>query len=155
MNYFTEEKHDLEGYMNNLRTLTKVLDIDTHNFLLNNSFHDSRISEITLENNYNPEVPDDSQESIVSISSAAKHWDNNRYQLLWTDVTIYSIDFDISRNKLFESQKILFNHGLDEWSHDELTLLDNGRLRHEIYLFSQTTIIIECGNFSIKHIGLS
>ena len=155
MNYFTEEKHDLEGYMNNLRTLTKVLDIDTHNFLLNNSFQDSLISEITLENNYNPEVPDDSQESIVSISSSAKHWDNNRYQLLWTDVTVYLIDFDISRNKLFESQKILFNHGLDEWSHDELTLLDNGRLRHEIYLFSQTTIIIECGNFSIKHIGLS
>ncbi|SIO33363.1 hypothetical protein SAMN05878443_2430 [Carnobacterium alterfunditum] len=155
MNYFTEEKHDLEGYMDNLRTLNKVLDIDTHNFLLNTSFHDSRISEITLVNNYNPEVPDESQESIVSISSTAKHWDNNIYQLLWTDVTIHSIDFDISRNKLFESQKILFNSGLDEWSHDELTLLDNGRLRHEIYLFSQTTIIIECGNFSIKRMDVS
>ena len=141
--------------MDNLRTLTKVLDIDTHSFLLNNSFHDSRISEITLVNKYNPEVPDESQESIISISSTTKRWDNNRYQLLWTDVTIYSVDFDISRNKLFESQKILFNSGLDEWSHDELTLLDNGRLRHEIYLFSQTTIIIECGNFSIKRIALS
>ena len=155
MNYFTEEKHDLEGYLDNLRTLNKVLDTDTYNFLLNTSFHDSRISEITLVNKYNPEVSNESKESIISISSTAKHWDNNRYQLLWTDVTIYSVDFDISRNKLFESQKILFNSGLDEWSHDELTLLDNGRLRHEIYLFSQTTIIIECGNFSIKHIGLS
>lgn len=155
MNYFTEEKHDLEGYLDNLRTLNKVLDTDTYNFLLNTSFHDSRISEITLVNKYNPEVPDESQESIISISSTTKRWDNNRYQLLWTDVTIYSVDFDISRNKLFESQKILFNSGLDEWSHDELTLLDNGRLRHEIYLFSQTTIIIECGNFSIKRIALS
>ncbi|MGY0400418.1 hypothetical protein [Carnobacterium jeotgali] len=155
MNYFTEEKHDLEGYLDNLRTLNKVLDTDTYNFLLNTSFHDSRISEITLVNKYNPEVSNESKESIISISSTAKHWDNNRYQLLWTDVTIYSVDFDISRNKLFESQKILFNRGLDEWSHDELTLLDNGRLRHEIYLFSQTTIIIECGNFSIKRIGLS
>lgn len=32
MKYFTEIKNDLEGYMDNLRTLNKVLDIDTLNF---------------------------------------------------------------------------------------------------------------------------
>ena len=150
MKYFTEEKHDIEGYRDNLKCLDTVLDTNTYNFLLNTSFHDSLIREITVLNDYDPEVSNDSQESIVTVSAKIKYWDDTLYELLWKDVTVYSFDFDISRSKVVETQKILFNRGLDEWSIDELTLIKNDRLRHEIIFFSQAMLIIECGNFSIK-----
>ncbi|AEB28907.1 hypothetical protein CAR_c01560 [Carnobacterium sp. 17-4] len=150
MEYFTEEKHDIEGYRNNLKFLDKVLDTITYNFLLNTSFHDSLIREMIVSNNYNPEVSNDSQESIVTVSARIEYWDNTLYELSWNDVTVYSFDFDVSRSKVAETQKILFNRGLDEWSLDELTLITNDRLRHEIIFFSQTIMIIECSNFSIK-----
>lgn len=150
MKYFTEEKHDIEGYRNNLRFLDNVLDTNTYNFLLNTSFHDSLIREITVSNDYDPEVTNDSQESIVTVSARIEYWDNTLYELSWKDVTVYSFDFDVSRNKVAETQQILFNRGLDEWSLDELTLIKNDRLRHEIIFFSQAMMIMECGNFSIK-----
>lgn len=150
MEYFTEEKHDIEGYRNNLKCLNTVLDANTYNFLLNTSFHDSLIREITVSNDYDPEVPNDSQESIVTVSAKIKYWDDTLYELLWKDVTVYSFDFDISRSKVVETQQLLFNRGLDEWSFDELTLIKNDRLRHEIIFFSQAMMIIECGDFSIK-----
>ena len=150
MEYFTEEKHDIEGYRNNFKFLDKVLDANTYNFLLNTSFHDSLICEIKVLNDYVPEVPDDSQKSIVTVSAKIKYWDDTLYELSWKDVTVYSFDFDISRSKVVETQKILFNRGLDEWSLDELTLIKNDRLKHEIIFFSQAMMIIECGDFSIK-----
>ena len=118
MKYFTEEKHDIEGYRDNLKCLDTVLDTNTYIFLLNTSFHDSLIREITVLNDYDPEVSNDSQESIVTVSAKIKYWDDTLYELLWKDVTVYSFDFDISRSKVVETQKILFKRGLDEWSLD-------------------------------------
>lgn len=68
-----------------------------------------------VSNNYNPQVSDDSQESIVTVSARIEYWDN----------TLYSFDFDITRSKVVETQQILFKRGLDEWSIDELTLIAN------------------------------
>ncbi|MER2175656.1 MAG: hypothetical protein ABS911_13340 [Carnobacterium sp.] len=62
----------------------------------------------------------------------------------------FSIKIRDNKWKRFETQQILFNRGLDEWSIDELTLINNDRLRHEIVFFSQAIMIIECSIFSIK-----
>ena len=97
-----------------------------------------------LLNQYDDNTSDESKKSIVSVHAKLQYWDGTIIELLWADVTQYFIDFDITRNKIAETNQILFNRGLDEWSHDELTQKDNGRLQHEIFLFSQTTIKIEC-----------
>lgn len=147
MQYFTEDLDDIEGYMKSLQILENRLDPETYQFMVNHSFHDSDIHKITVLNN---EVADESEVSPVSVAIQLTYWDNQKYELLWENVSKYSTDFDISRNKVVETDRVLFERGLDQWSHDELVLTAKDDLRHEIILFSQTKIIIECKKFSIK-----
>lgn len=149
MQYFTEDKDDIEGYMKSLQLLEKKLDPATYQFMVNHSFHDSDIHKITILNN---EGTDESEISPLSLSIQLTYWDNQKYELLWENVSKYSTDFDIIRNKVVETGQILFGRGLDQWSHDELVRTSKGDLHHEIVLFSQTRIMIECMQFSIKNI---
>lgn len=152
MQFFNEEKHDIEGYINNLMTLKGTLEADTLSFMLNHSFHDSVVNSITVLNPQDFDQANDTEKSNVSVSIKLTNWDDKRYELVWENVMVYTVDFDISRNKIIENGQILFERGLDQWSHDELIQLPNGSLRHEIYLFSKTTILIECQVFSIQSI---
>ena len=152
MKYFTKTKHDIEEYMKNIQKLENILNPDTHNFMLNDSFHDSVLNKLTVLNNSNIEEPPNSDINEVSVVAKLTHWNDRKYELLWENVNLYSVDFDITRNRIVETNQILYERGLDQWSHDELTLTANGNLRHEIFLFSQTTIIIESTNFIIKAI---
>lgn len=152
MKYFTKTKHDIEAYMKNIQKLENILNPDTHNFMLNDSFHDSVLNKLTVLNNSNIEETPNSDINEVSVVAKLTHWNDRKYELLWENVNLYSVDFDITRNRIVETNQILYERGLDQWSHDELTLTADGNLRHEIFLFSQTTIIIESTNFIIKAI---
>ena len=152
MKFISEEKNDIKGYHESLLSLKKILEPKTFNFMLNESFHDSVINKITTVNNYGENKYNTEKDSIVSVSAHLKHWNEQEYELVWENVRVYLLDFDISRNKIAESNQILFDRGLDEWSHDELLLLEDNHLRHEIFLFSQTTIIIECSKFYINQV---
>ena len=152
MKYFTKTKHDIEEYMKNIQKLENILNPDTHNFMLNDSFHDSVLNKLTVLNNSNIEETPNSDINEVSVVAKLTHWNDRKYELLWENVNLYSVDFDITRNRIVETNQILYERGLDQRSHDELTLTADGNLRHEIFLFSQTTIIIESTNFIIKAI---
>ena len=152
MKYFTKTKHDIEEYMKNIQKLENILNPDTHNFMLNDSFHDSVLNKLTVLNNSNIEETPNSDINEVSVVAKLTHWNDRKYELFWKNVNLYSVDFDITRNRIVETNQILYERGLDQWSHDELTLTADGNLRHEIFLFSQTTIIIESTNFIIKAI---
>ena len=152
MKYFTKTKHDIEEYMKNIQKLENILNPDTHNFMLNDSFHDSVLNKLTVLNNSNIEETPNSDINEVSVVAKLTHWNDRKYELLWENVNLYSVDFDITRNRIVETNQILYERGLDQWSHDELTLTADGNLRHEIFLFSQTTITIESTNFIIKAI---
>lgn len=147
MKYFNESKDDIDGYMKSLELLKGILDQGTYQFMINHSFHDSWINQLTV---LNKEGADDSKISPVSVQMHLTYWDNQKYELLWENVSKYSTDFDIMRNKVVETGQVLFERGLDQWSHDELLLTVKGDLSHEIMLFSQTRIMIECKQFSIK-----
>ena len=151
MKYFTDKKHDIEGYMENLQKIDSVLDQHTHNFMLNNSFHDSVLNKLTVLNNINEITNSESYE--VSVVAELTYWDDKKYELLWENVTLYSLDFDITRNKVVETNQILYDRGLDQWSHDELTLTEKGLLHHQIILFSDTKVIIRCKQFSIRNLS--
>ena len=152
MKYFTKTKHDIEEYMKNIQKLENILNPDTHNFMLNDSFHDSVLNKLTVLNNSNIEETPNSDINEVSVVAKLTHWNDRKYELLWENVNLYSVDFDITRNRIVETNQILYERGLDQWSHDELTLTADVNLRHEIFLFSQTTITIESTNFIIKAI---
>ena len=151
MKYFTDKKNDIEGYMENLQKIDSVLDQHTHNFMLNNSFHDSVLNKLTVLNNINEITNSESYE--VSVVAELTYWDDKKYELLWENVTLYSLDFDITRNKVVETNQILYYRGLDQWSHDELTLTEKGLLHHQIILFSDTKVIIRCKQFSIRNLS--
>lgn len=61
MKYFTENKNDFEGYRKNIGTLENILDQETYNFMLDNSFHDSLLNNLTVLSNYNNEEFYDSE----------------------------------------------------------------------------------------------
>ena len=148
MKYFTEEIWDFEGYQKHLFSLKETLDEDTFDFLQTNSFHDGILCDITVHNPYT-EKTEDIKSSIVFVTAKIKHWNGQVYTLLWKNVTVYQFDFNISRNKVVETNEILFDRGLDEWSHDELTLNEENKMQHEIDFFSKTRLLIECSDFSI------
>lgn len=147
MKYFTEDIDDIEGYMKSLQMLESRLNQATYQFMKNHSFHDSEIRKITVLNN---DGTDETEISPVSVRIQLIYWDNQEYELLWENVSKYSTSFDITCNKIVGTDQVLFERGLDQWSHDELVLTAKGDLRHEIILFSQTRIIIECKKFSIE-----
>ena len=87
------------------------------------------------------------------MSAKIKHWSDQVYTLLWKNVTVYQFDFNVFRNKVVETNEIIFDRGLDEWSHDELTLNEENKIRHEIEFFSGTSLLIECCDFFIRLLG--
>lgn len=148
MKYFTENKNDLDGYRKNIESLEDILDDETYTFMLNNSFHDSVLDKLTVLNNI--EETTNSESCEVSVVAELTSWDDKKYELLWKNVTVYFVDFDIARNKGVHTNQILYERGLDQWFHDELVLTPKGLLHHQIILFSQTKMIIKCKKFSIK-----
>ena len=149
MKYFTEDIHDVEGYLKSLPLLEDRLDQATYQFLLNHSFHDSTINQLTV---LNTEGLDELEISPVSVIIQLTYWNEQKYELRWKNVMNYSTDFDITRNKVAETGEVLFDRGLDQWAYDELALTSQDTLHHEILLFSQTIIKIECKEFSVKEI---
>ena len=63
---------------------------------------------------------------------------------------------EILTRNVYENKphKIVFKGkwGLDEWGYDEILPLNQNQLQHEIFLFSQTTIIIHCSSIKIRKI---
>lgn len=153
MKYFTKTKNDLEGYRKNIKSLEQILDNETYLFMLNHSFHDSLLTELTVLDNSNEDDSYDSKISPVSVRAQVTYWDDTHYELLWEEAHAYSVDFDVTRNTIVETGLILYERGLDQWSHDELVLTAKGLLHHQIVLFSQTKISITCKKFSIRHLG--
>lgn len=149
MRYFTDDLDDIEGYMRNLQTLENRLDEETYRFMVNYSFHDSTIDQLTV---FNDEGAEEAEISPVSVVIQLTHWDEQKYELVWKNVVNYSTDFDITRNQVVGTGQVLYERGLDHWSHDELIQTPQDNLHHEIRLFSQTKISIECKEFSIKKI---
>lgn len=149
MKYFTEDIHDIEGYLKSLQLLENRLDQTTYQYMLDFSFHDSIINQLKV---LNKEGVNESKISPVSVVIHLTYWDEQKYELRWKNVMKYSADFDITRNKVVETGEVLFYRGLDQWAYDELAITSQGNLHHEILLFSQTTIMIECKEFSIKKI---
>lgn len=152
MKYFTENKNDLEGYKKNIKSLQKLLDHETFRFMINNSFHDSLINKLAIINNHsnNNKEPYDSEISPVSVCAQLTYWNDKKYELLWEDVSVYSVDFDVTRNQVVETGQILYKRGLDQWSHDELVLTKKGLWHHQIILYSQTKVTIKCKKFTIR-----
>ncbi|WP_080145793.1 hypothetical protein [Marinilactibacillus piezotolerans] len=150
MNFFTEETSDIEGYRKNLKSLQGKLDKQTSAFMLQDSFHDGMPLEIKICNPFEQTEYEEIADSIVDINMKIRHWNETAYELYWTNVMRYTMDFDISRNSIVGTDEVLHYRRLDEWGYDELTLSTNGKLHHEIQLFSGTTIIIECSQFHIK-----
>lgn len=150
MEYFTENKNDLEGYRKNIESLQGLLDHETYSFMLDNSFHDSLLNKLAVLNNQNNKEPYDSKISPVSVCAQLTHWNDKKYELLWEDVSVYSVDFDVTRNKMVETGLILYERGLDQWSHDELVYTKKGLFHHQIILFSRTKVIIKCKKFTIR-----
>lgn len=75
------------------------------------------------------------------------------YEIQWLNVRKFFVDYGITRNVYGNKpNEIVFGdrQRLDQWGYDEIILLSKKKLQHEIFLFSQTKIIIHCSNIKIR-----
>ena len=145
-----EDQWDLDGYAEQKEKLLGRFNQETATFLKNDSFHDGKVISINILNRENGEAKDPTE-----IKMVIEHYRGGTYEIQWTHVRKFFMDYDITRNVFEEApHKIVFGgrRGLDEWGYDELLPLSKKKLQHEILLFSRTTIVIHCSNVKIRKI---
>ena len=151
MKYLVDDDHwDITGYAKELKKLLPRFNQETVNFLKNHSFHDGKVISLTILNQENGKTKDPTTINMV-IQQYAK--DGGTYEIQWINVRKFFMDYDITRNVYGNKpNKIVFGgrRGLDEWGYDEILPLSKKKLQHEIFLFSQTTIIIHCSDIKIR-----
>ncbi|MGM0790055.1 MAG: hypothetical protein ACQEUD_08170 [Bacillota bacterium] len=153
MKYFVDDDHwDVQGYSKELQKLLPRFNNETANFLKNHSFHDGKVVSLTVLNKENGITKDP-----TAILMVIKQYDETAgtYEIQWENVRKFFMDYDITRNVYGNnSKKIVFGgrNGLDDWGYDEITPLSKKKLKHEIFLFSQTKIIIHCSNIKIRKV---
>ncbi len=151
MKYFVDDDHwDVLGYARELKKLLPRFNQETANFLKKYSFHDGKVVSLTILNQENGKTKDPTKIHMV-IQQYAE--DGGTYEIQWLNVRKFFMDYDITRNVYGNKpNKIVFGgrQGLDQWGYDEIIPLSKKKLQHEIFLFSQTKIIIHCSNIKIR-----
>ena len=74
------------------------------------------------------------------------------YEVVWNKVRRFYFDYDITRNIVFDTKKIVDEgrSGIDNWGYDEILITNDNMFSHEIDLLSRTKIFIICREFQIK-----
>lgn len=151
MKYLVDDDHwDLKGYAKEIEKLLTRFNKETALFLKNNSFHDGKVVSLTVLNQENGQIKDP-----TTIKMVIEQYEGGIYEIQWLNVRKFLMDYDITRNVYANKpNKIVFGgrQGLDDWGYDEILPLSKKKLQHEIFLFSQTKIIIHCSNIKIRKI---
>lgn len=153
MKFFVDDDHwDVMGYVKELKKLLPRFNKETSNFLKNHSFHDGKVVSLTLLNQENGKTKDP-----TTIKMVIEQYEEGAgiYEIQWLNVRKFLMDFDITRNVYGNRPNaIVFGgrKGLDEWGYDEILPLSKRKLQHEIFLFSQTKILIHCSDIKIRKI---
>lgn len=157
MKYLVDINHwDLEGYDKQLKTILPRFNEETRKFLKHNSFHDGKVLSISIVNKADGEKKDPTTIKMIIEKYVEKENKYTTYEIKWTKVRKFYFDYDINRNVYSnKTDKIVCDgmRGIDEWGYDEILPLNEKQLQHEIFLFSQTTIIIHCSNIKIKKLS--
>ncbi|MDI7744297.1 hypothetical protein QMK38_19990 [Lysinibacillus fusiformis] len=151
MKYFVDDEHwDVTGYSKELKKLLPRFNKETAKFLNMHSFHDGKVVSLTVLNKENGKTKDP-----TTIKMVIEQYEEGGgiYEAQWVNVRKFSMDYDITRNVYGNKpNEIVFGgrNGLDAWGYDEIIPLSKKKLQHEIFLFSQTKIIIHCSNIKIR-----
>jgi hypothetical protein len=154
LKYLVSDEHwDLKGYKEYKKKIAHLFDKQTSEFILSNSFHDGYIKHLELINHV-VKNRDEEKEDPTSIRMIVEHYNGVLYEIMWNKVRKFFFDYDITRNVFFNTNTIVCDgmRGIDEWGYDEIILMDDKLLSHEIDLFSKTKIIIFCKEIKISPI---
>lgn len=139
------------GYAKELKKILPRFNQETANFLKKSSFHDGKVVSLTILNQENGQTKDP-----TTINMVIKQYDEDggTYQIQWLNVCKFFMDYDITRNVYGNKPNVIVfggRRGLDQWGYDEIIPLSKKKLQHEIFLFSQTKIIIiHCSSIKIR-----
>ena len=153
MKYFVDDDYwDVMGYAKELKKLLPRFNKETSSFLKNHSFHDGKVVSLTVLNQENGRTKDP-----TTIKMVIEQYEEGSgiYEIQWLNVRKFLMDFDITRNVYGNKpNKIVFGgrNGIDDWGYDEILPLSKRKLQHEIFLFSQTKILIHCSDIKIRKI---
>jgi hypothetical protein len=153
MKYFVDDDHwDVLGYAKELKKLLPRFNKETANFLKNNSFHDGKVVSLTVLNQENGKTKDP-----TAIKMVVEQYEEGRgiYEIQWLNVRKFFMDYDITRNVYGNkpNETVFGGRRVDDWGYDEILPLSKKKLQHEIFLFSQTKIIIHCLHIKIRKLS--
>ncbi|WP_106532300.1 hypothetical protein [Planomicrobium soli] len=152
MNFFTNDKNDIDGYREQLHHLKSRLDENVHRMTYNNQFHDAQIDFLGIKNEFNEEVE---QEKLpISLECRLMDSDGEWHEIVWEEVKKFLLDYDLTRHTYWGSTTISGDglRGLDDWMWDEITPYDEEFLSHEIILASEMKIVVHCKNIKLRQI---
>jgi hypothetical protein len=155
MEYFTNEFSDFDGYMKQLMLLKNRFNNEVYTFLTTNSFHDSHLFSLSVNNMFNPHIDTEEEENDpTQIEAHLLHSSGNEYKVIWQGVNKILMDYDILRNTYENSIEIAFGgaRGLDDWISDEITAYDDVYLSHKIIFASDTKLDIRFKTINILRI---
>lgn len=143
MKYFIDETAhwDVEGYWNQFRFLKERLSKPAYNFFLKHSFHDASVMSIALINT--PIRGIKGKKNVNIEASLIDYFDENEYIIKWKNVVKFKCDYNMNSN-------IVQNNWLEQWAYDELTILNDKYLSHEILLKSGVILLIYFKYLEVK-----
>lgn len=155
MKYFISDEHwDINGYINNLKSLEPRFSKRVHQFFLKHSFHDAYIYDIKFINRTKPLQSSKVNQSYVQITLH----DRNGYDYVVTykGVIQFQIDYDAARCIYFDEDKTCYDKAfiVHEWGYDELTAFDHNYLSHEILTHSEAIIKVIFKKLDYKRLPL-
>jgi hypothetical protein len=148
MKFFVDpDNHwDLKGYREYIPTLKPRLSTHAYEFFSKNSFHDATFLGLTMINeDALPGRRRSKDPTIVEI----RLWHRNEYQytLRYTGIAKIELSFDWKRQRIVGLDGVERPFpgdwsGLGEWGYDELTVVDETYLSHEILFHSEATLLL-------------
>ena len=155
MNFFIDDEHwDIEGYWKQIKTLESRLSKRSFRFFSTHSFHDAYFISLNIRNTYR--LLKRRQADPTSIEAKiVDYMDDYEYIIIWREVTKVCFSFD-EKDKIFvdEEGKEYFGgvnlKGIDSWGYDELTILNDVYLSHEILFHSGARLLIHFKSLDYK-----
>lgn len=148
-----DEHWDIEGYWASLESLKDRLSKRSYSFFKKHSFHDGLVVEFSIRN-MSLKFKKRQENPTVIVAKVIDYLDDYEYQIIWSGVSKVNFDFDINDKVVIDEDGKRYNEkdytGLETWNIDELTILDDDFLSHEIELHSGAKIKIIFKSINFK-----
>lgn len=155
MKYFIDpDNHwDLDGYWKSVPLLRNRLSKRVYSLITSHTFHDALVLSFAIKNVSKTKKRRFEDPTVVE-AKVIDYMDDYEYTLQWSGVSKINFSYDKADKVYIDESGQRYNEkdyqSLESWNFDELLILDDTYLSHEIELHSGTRILIHFRKLDYK-----